>query len=406
MIRVLHTSDWHIGHRLYERDRTEEFGLFFDWLLATINSEDIDVLIVAGDVFDIAFPSNQALKLYYNFLGRLQATCCRQVVITGGNHDSVSTLHAPRDILRHMHIHVQADTECEPSEQIVLVNDSKGLPELAICAVPFLREKDIRKPVAGESYEERMKGIKDQIIAHYQTLAGLTAPLRQQGIPVIATGHLMLTGVVTSDSERELRIGNLESLENDGFLNPFHYVALGHIHRPQLIGGQEHIRYCGSPLPLSFSERNDAKTVIKISFSQQKTEINAIPVPCWRPLVQLKGTLSEITETLNQFTTSGQLNAWGFLDIRENQYHPLLHTEAQKLAQETKNPEIIAHRITIEGQTILATNTGTVQLSEFSPGQVFQLLLDRQQVENRDELLRSFTELLETTQSVQESERG
>ena len=142
-MRILHTADWHLGVHLGHNERTIEHALFLQWLLGIIDRQAIDVLVIAGDVFDTGNPSNTALKQYYDFLWQVKNTCCRDVVILGGNHDSASTLNAPRDLLRLFRVHVAGCAPDHPAEQLIEIKDSFGSTQMVICAVPFLRDREI-----------------------------------------------------------------------------------------------------------------------------------------------------------------------------------------------------------------------------------------------------------------------
>ena len=153
-MKFLHTSDWHLGRSLYGRKRYEEFTAFLDWLTQTIEDEKIDALLVAGDVFDTSTPSNRAQELYYRFLCRVAASCCRHVVVVAGNHDSPSFLNAPKELLRALNVYVVGSmTEAYEDEVFILQADDK--PEAIVCAVPYLRDKDIRTVEPGETIDDK-----------------------------------------------------------------------------------------------------------------------------------------------------------------------------------------------------------------------------------------------------------
>src|SRR5688572_2974528 len=169
-MKVLHTSDWHLGKRLLHHERTEEHQHFLDWLLEIIRNEKVDALIVAGDIFDTGAPSNTALKQYYDFLRSLYLTGCKHVTITGGNHDSIATLNAPKELLKYFNIHVIGGVPENLEDEIIPLRDEIGEIKLVVCAVPFLRDKDIRLSIAGETAEEREQRIKTGICQHYKDL--------------------------------------------------------------------------------------------------------------------------------------------------------------------------------------------------------------------------------------------
>ena len=177
-MRVLHTSDWHLGHRLHDQDRNEEHAQFLEWLLGAIETQRADALVVAGDIFDTANPTHAALEQYYRFLMGLRQTCCRHVVIIGGNHVSPGTLNAPREILRFLNIHVTGKAHDHPDDELISLRDRAGRLEGVICAVPFLRDRDIRQAVAGESYAEMEGRLKDGIVRRYRQAAAHALPFR------------------------------------------------------------------------------------------------------------------------------------------------------------------------------------------------------------------------------------
>lgn len=298
-MRILHTADWHLGKRLEQSERTEEHHAFLDWLILTLQQEKIDVLIVAGDVFDTGSPSNAAFEAYYDFLRKVKNTCCREVVIIGGNHDSISTLNAPQSLLKYFNVHIMGGVPEEFTDQIIEIKGAEGQLELVVCAVPFLRDRDIRLSIAGETLEERETRIKQGIKDHYHNFIPHITGHKSNNIPVIATGHLFAAGSSTSDSEKEIHVGNLGQIGGNQFPAEFNYVALGHIHRPQLINKMNHIRYSGSPIPLSFSETEDKKLVLVIEFAgAEMISLKEIEVPCSRRLIRIKGDFEKVKTKL------------------------------------------------------------------------------------------------------------
>ena len=298
-MRILHTADWHLGKRLEQSERTEEHQAFLNWLILTLQTEKIDVLIVAGDIFDTGSPSNTAFEQYYGFLRQVKDTCCREVIIIGGNHDSISTLNAPQSLLKYFNVHIIGGVPEEFTDQLIEIRNPEGKLELVVCAVPFLRDRDIRLSVAGETAGERETRIKKGISDHYHKFKDYIGEYKANHIPVIATGHLFAAGSSTSDSEKEIHVGNLGQIGGDQFPGEFNYVALGHIHRPQIINNMNHIRYSGSPIPLSFSETEDRKQVIVLEFQGDKmVSLEEIEVPCNRKLIRIKGDFEKVKTKL------------------------------------------------------------------------------------------------------------
>ena len=299
MIKVLHTADWHLGKRFEQIERTEEHQFFLDWLIDKLTDEHIDVLIVAGDIFDTGTPSNTAFKQYYDFLWKVKSTCCREVIIIGGNHDSVTTLNAPKDLLKVFNVHIVGGVPDNFEEQIIPIKNKEGNPELVVCAVPFLRDKDVRLSIAGESAVDLEARLKQGICDHYNKIKEHIITYKKNGIPVIATGHLFAAGAANSESEKDIHVGNLGQIYGDQFPLEFDYIALGHLHRPQVVNKIDHIRYSGSPIPLSFSESDDRKVVLVLQFEKGKlNEIKTLNIPSCRKLIRIKGTLEAVKAKL------------------------------------------------------------------------------------------------------------
>ncbi|WP_201597607.1 exonuclease SbcCD subunit D C-terminal domain-containing protein [Psychrobacter vallis] len=291
-LNVLHTSDWHLGRRLYGRLRYDEFAAFLNWLQDTISAQHVDVLIVAGDIFDTMTPSNKAQALYYEFLGKVSKSCCQHVVIVAGNHDSPTFLDAPSHVLKFLNVHV-IGTACEDlNDEVLVLDDVNGTPHCIIAAVPYLRDRDVRSSQAGESGQTKDANVIAGICEHYDKVAAIAKAKQaelieahQRHIPIIATGHLFAAGGQTTDDDgvRELYVGSLGKVSADMFDAGFDYVALGHLHVPQRVGGRENIRYSGSPIAMGFGEARQQKQVLLVQFGaaeyfdNDSSGLNVIP---------------------------------------------------------------------------------------------------------------------------------
>ena len=322
-MKILHTSDWHIGQKLYGHDREEEHQLFFGWLRHLINEHQVECLLVCGDIFDTGYPTNSSLKLYYRFLTSLIGTSCRQVVITGGNHDSVGTLEAPKDILELLNVKVIGGVPEINEELIIQLKDESGRTHSVVVAAPFLRDRNIRESVVGEKYDDKIQAIRSGISAFYQNLFAITQSFRDQQIPVIATGHLFVQGGQVSDTERDIQIGNLAAVAAADF-PAFDYFALGHLHRPQTISPIPPVVYSGSPLPLSFSELNDSKNVFLLKTGFPDIEVLPIEVPVFRKLIKMEGTLNQTRKALDEMKPEDGLPVWIDLQVVEGENDPLV----------------------------------------------------------------------------------
>ena len=403
-MRILHTADWHLGKRLYQYERTEEHQLFLNWLLQCLQEQRIDVLIVAGDIFDTGSPANEALKLYYNFLVQLRSTGCRQAIIIGGNHDSISTLQAPRQLLKAMQIEVVGGVPDNAVEQIIELKNTHQAVEAVVAAVPFLRDRDVRLSVAGEDATARESRLRQGIIDHYQRLMPLLQSYKTQGLPIIATGHLFAAGAQSSDSEKEIHVGSLGHVPAPLFPAELDYIALGHIHKPQIVGGIPHIRYSGSPIPLSFSEAQDAKQVLVIETSPgQPLQITPVPIPSFRPLLRLSGSPQQVLEQAAALPlpTHTPLPAWVEVQAITNNLVSTLQDELLQVL--TPRPGFGQLFLRQQRQQEAAGINTQIQtpysLAQMTPQEVFtQRLQTLGQTEDLEALHQTFTEALQLMQ--------
>lgn len=333
-MKILHTSDWHIGRTLYGRKRFHEFEAFLDWLVETIEREHVDVLLVAGDVFDTTTPNNMVQTLYYRFLGRVAATCCRHVVVIAGNHDSPSFLMAPRELLKALDVHVVGSISENLEEEVLVLCDDKDVPELIVCAVPYLRDRDIRVVEAGENAEDKERKLIEGMRDHYHSIVALAEKKRDEcltqlealksysikRIPIVAMGHLFTAGGKTMDDDgvRELYVGSLAHVSSSILPDNLDYLALGHLHVPQQVAGSEVMRYSGSPLPMGFGEAKQQKSVVIVDFNSQavqsstdicQPEIKLIPLPVFQKLERIKGSLQTILAKIDECAAAG-IPAW------------------------------------------------------------------------------------------------
>ncbi|MBY4677667.1 exonuclease subunit SbcD [Marinobacterium arenosum] len=310
-MRILHTSDWHLGQHFMGKSREAEHRAFLDWLLEQIERQDVDALIVAGDIFDTGTPPSYARALYNQFVVEMRDSGC-QLVILGGNHDSVATLHESRDLLACLGTQVIGGLLADPAEQVLQLNKRDGSPGALLCAVPFLRPRDLLESRAGQSGEQKQQALLTAVSQFYQQIFQQAEHLRDalevEGakLPIIATGHLTTVGGQSSESVRDIYIGSLDALPVNAF-PPADYIALGHLHRAQQVGGQRHIRYSGSPIPLSFDELSNDKQVLQVDFEgAELKEITPLAVPRFQPMARLKGSLAQIEQQLAVVLVTGE----------------------------------------------------------------------------------------------------
>jgi exonuclease SbcD len=301
-MRLIHTSDWHIGHELHGFDRGVEHAAFLDWLARQLVELRADALIITGDVYDTVNPPILAQQRLYRFLGRVLGECPHlEIVIIGGNHDSASRLELPKELLDAGRVHLfggmprhQGRPALEPT--LVQLHDKTGAPRAICAAIPYLRPGDL--PVAAKG-ESAIKTLYREVIEAANMIKG--------NLPLIVTGHLhMCGGAVSELSERRIVVGGEEAVSSDTFPSGVAYVALGHLHKPQTVPGQTTIRYAGSPFPMSVAEKDYPHGIVILDLDEAggvKTDLLPIPrsVPFYRvpslgaaPLDAVEGELRRL----------------------------------------------------------------------------------------------------------------
>ena len=398
-MRLIHTSDWHLGHRFHGRRRYEEQERFLDWLAGLIEEQGIDVLLVAGDVFDTTTPGSRALTLYYRFLHRLAGSPCRHVILIGGNHDSPALLEAPRELLRQLRIHVVGAVEDNLDKEVLLLSDKGGRAELLVCAVPFLRDRDIRTSAAGESLEEKGLKLQQGVKEHFQQVCLAAERIRQDidpSLPLVVLGHLFVAGgqTVEGDGVRELAIGGLNRIEGTSFPDSIDYLALGHLHLAQLVAGSTTRRYCGAPLPMSFNEADQSKLILSVSCEGRSVEVAPIPVPRFQPLASLRGDLPALLQGLAELKDTGS-SVWLELHYEGREVLPNLREQLLAAVEDTAL-EILRIRNNRIYDFALQQEAEGESLDDLSVTEVFERCLDTGQLEENQRLAArgAFTEIL------------
>ncbi len=302
-LRIFHTSDWHLGRLLHEQARDEEFDAFLAWLLAAIEREKIDVLLIAGDIFDTSNPTHAAQQRYYQFCTNLSRTCCRHAVITSGNHDSTSFIDVPSELLHCLNVHVigqprfGAGKSGDPADEVIVLKDAGGNDELIVAAVPFLSDGDVRFSADGEDTTTKAQKMIAGVSAHYRAAAEAAERIRDgRNIPVIGMGHLYVDGGIheEDDGVRVTYIGMLGGVGTSVFPASLDYVALGHLHVPQSVGGSDRIRYSGSPLAMGFGEAGQQKSLCRIVFDGKTPKISLCEIPCFHQMARIAGDRAAI----------------------------------------------------------------------------------------------------------------
>ncbi len=404
-MKLLHTSDWHLGRALYGRRRYDEFSAFLNWLGDTIEAEEIEALLVAGDIFDTGTPGNRAQELYYRFLCRMVNSVCRYIVIIAGNHDSPSFLDAPKNLLKTLNIHVIGTKKENPADEVIVLNDKNNHPAAIICAVPYLRDKDIRTVEPGETIAAKESKLLAGLKRHYAEVCEAARQQRDKlktdnsgpDIPIIAMGHLFTAGgrTVDNDGVRELYVGSLAHIGTKVFPEIIDYLALGHLHIPQCVGKNEHLRYSGSPLPMGFNEARQVKKVVTVEFADDRRTIREIAVPVFQKLVKIGGSLTEIEQKIEELKCESS-SAWLEIDYTNSKIigHLRKHLEALIENSSLEILRINNHRVI---DRILNRTHEHESLEDLDLNQVFCRCLESFKVaeEERPEITRTYNEIIQ-----------
>ena len=266
-MKIIHTADWHIGQSFYEYDRKAEHLRFLTWLKQTTRELKIDILLIAGDIFDSPNPSAESQKTYYTFLREITHENPQlQVILIAGNHDSAARLEAPNSLLEIMNVTTRGIVKHTANGDIDYENLIIPLNAGGFClAVPYLRQGDYPE---AENYPKSVKTMYDEL---YKLAAEKLSDKKHTFAPIIAMGHLHTTGAEISENDRSERaiVGGLESVSSEAFSDGIAYTALGHLHRGQKVSGHENVRYSGSPIPMSFAEKNNKQGVVFVDIDSE-----------------------------------------------------------------------------------------------------------------------------------------
>ena len=321
-MRFIHTADWHLGNQLHDIDRREEARTFFHWLKNQIIEKNVNTLIVAGDIFDTANPPVEARRLYYTFLASLVDTCCKNVIITGGNHDSALLLDSAKDLLEVLHIRVIGSINgLSPEDMCIELLDEDGSANGICMALPFVRELELRNLLSekisdGDLYALAYKKLYDTVYEAAEKMR------KGRPLPIIATGHLYAAdlegrlsgaaGSVKSDDGVKVLdvLGTLGNVPPSVF-PPADYIALGHIHYTTMVAKNPAVRYSGSPFVMGFDEADiphyvlfgqvEASSRGKETSAEKALSVEKLETP--QPFVyrRISGSLEDIKNQLMRF---------------------------------------------------------------------------------------------------------
>jgi exonuclease SbcD len=397
-MRILHTSDWHLGQHFMGKSRQAEHQALIDWLLAQVDQHAVDAVLVAGDIFDTGTPPSYARELYSQLVVRLHGAGVA-LLLLGGNHDSVAMLGESRALLACLSSTVVAAAD-DPVAQVKILplRGGNGEAGCIVCAIPFIRPRDVMQSQAGQSAEDKQQTLQTAIQAHYSAVFDAACTRREQleaelgrSLPLIATGHLTTVGASVSESVREIYIGSLAAFPTTAF-PPASYIALGHIHQPQKVGGLNHIRYSGSPIPLSFDEASQQKEVLLVDLDATGLRaITPLLVPRFQQLIAVSGNLAVLAEAIRTAAAVGSFACpvWLEVMVAEDDYLSDLPARIEALTEGLPVEVLRIRRERGNAAARLAAEASET-LDELSPHDVFARRLAQEEL--ADDLQLALTE--------------
>ena len=383
MLTLLHTADWHFGAVLYGQRRHREHAAFSQWFVDCVAREKPDVVLISGDIFDSTTPSHQAQTLYYDTIAALRRDGCPHIIITGGNHDAPSLLNAIQPLVKDQGIYIVGAATESPADEVVLLRDAAGIPQAIVCAVPYLRDRDVRLSESGQSPDDKHMALVTGIRDHYTAVVAAACQLRDTlatPVPILGMGHLFVAGGVAGDGVRDLYVGTLSHVGSDIFSKSLDYVALGHLHVPQVVSGTTTIRYSGSPLPMGFGEAKQQKRVLKVTIASVGETPAVVPlyVPVFQRLATVSGDFETIKEALIAFAQADPTEAiWVDIVYTGDALIPDLRDQITA-CMGTHPLQVLR----IKNQRPLTSHdTAPVwDLEDLTPEEVFQYCLDAHQI--------------------------
>lgn len=399
-MNVLHTADWHLGMTLCGRRRDTETAAFLDWLAGIIRKESIDLLLVTGDIFDTTSPSTTSQTLYYRFLTDAARAGCRHIIITAGNHDSPAFLEAPGEILAALNIHIVGKAGSGDAGGTFLLDGPNGTPECIVAAVPYLRERDIRRSAPGTSPDDKAVQLRQGVQSLYREAwdaACSMQPATGPALPVIVTGHLFAAGgkTVEGDGVRDQVAGFIERVGADIFPDDAAYVALGHLHVPQTVAGMPTIRYPGSPLPVGFGEADQQKEVVIVTTGPgMPAQVRPVPVPRFRRLTTIRGDLPAIARRIDELNEQDG-PVWAEVIYDGALVPGDLMGQVAEMIEGTRIETLRVKDARLVAEALLA-HESTVELEELTVTEVFSRRMDAAAVppDQREGLMTAFMEVL------------
>jgi DNA repair protein SbcD/Mre11 len=396
-MRVLHTSDWHLGQNFMGKSRQAEHQALIDWLLLQVDAHQVDAVIIAGDIFDTGTPPSYARELYAQLVVRLH-TAGVALLLLGGNHDSVATLRESSALLECLSARVVPSADAPQTQVHVLPLRGTNEPGCVVCAIPFIRARDVMRSEFGQSAADKqqhlLRAIQDYYAACHDAALALRDTLSRdlgRTLPLIATGHLTTVGASATESVRDIYVGTLDAFPTAAF-PPVDYLALGHIHRPQKIGGRDHLRYSGSPIALSFDEAAQQKEVLLVDLDETGFRgATPLPVPAFQRLVPLRGNLKTLADELPRIARDAtpEQPVWLEVTVADDDYLSDLPARIQALTDGLPLEVLRIRRERGRAAAGVDAEAG-VTLDELDPHDVFARRLAQETLE--EDLRASLTE--------------
>lgn len=433
-LRILHTSDWHLGKMLYHQSRYDEFTQFLDWLQHSLTHYQVDILIVAGDIFDTMTPSNRAEHLYHQFLATAFKNNIQHIIIVAGNHDSPTSLNKTKEVLGVLNTHVIGSVSSDIENELITLTDTNGIPNAIIMAVPYLRDRDVRPNIDPTNIENKNQLLIEGMFEHYDSLVKL-AKLKQQQIkkvhqktiPIIATGHLYAAGAAVSsddDGMRNIQVGTLGQISSQVFDDAIDYVALGHIHAAQIVGKKQHIRYSGSPIAMGFGEIGRHKQVLIVDLPLNKTaygttdrpdeliqpitktdqseliHIHSLPVPIFQSLAKISGDMAFIKSSIDVLKAHNE-SIWLEIEYTGDSLVPNLK---QQITEQIADSQLVAISIknTQSYQGSLRARSVDMSLTQLNEMDVFKKRLAKENLQDHEQqnLIHAYQMLIKQMQET------
>jgi len=413
-VHFLHTSDWHLGQFFYNHSRHYEHQQFLSWLLTQIQEKQPHALLIAGDIFDVINPGSQAQKQLYQFLADAHRIAPHmQTLMIAGNHDSGYRIEQVEPLLEKYNAKTVGvvrwnEDKTLDLDRLLLPIYNQNQDIVAWClALPFLRSAEIT------GFNEHTTNSKNAIAYLHQQLIAEAKRRKTPDQALILMSHAHMQGGETSDSERPIIIGNEEALSTTLFEDAVDYVALGHLHKPQKVG-QPHIRYSGSPIPLSFSEINYKHQVVEVKIdpsqdTDNRLQFEAVEIPRCIQLHRIRGEINEVLQQLKALR-NGMIENIDHREYVDIEYYsltppqPNLRQQFEAALPPDRYRLVRISRQYVNKDTTDSNTTQQIALEPPTPEKLFQNIWEKQGYSADDAVLKDFLSLVQEAQKQLEND--